>query len=111
VSDKLCFNADGLIPAIVQDATDGAVLMLAWMDREALARTQQSGQTWFWSRSRKRLWHKGEESGNVQEVVAIRYDCDGDALLVSVRQGGDGVACHTGARSCFFRTLGGDPDD
>jgi phosphoribosyl-AMP cyclohydrolase len=111
MSAELCFNEDGLIPAIVQDATDGAVLMLAWMDHEALARTRESGQTWFWSRSRRRLWHKGEESGNIQEVVDIRYDCDGDALLVTVRQGGAGVACHTGARSCFYRKLEGGNDD
>lgn len=101
----LRFNEDGLIPAIVQDAGDGAVLMLAWMNRDSLARTLTCGQTWFWSRSRKRLWHKGEESGNVQNVRALLYDCDGDTLLVKVEQGGDGVACHTGQRSCFYRTL------
>lgn len=107
----LRFDANGLIPAIVQDVTDGAVLMLAWMNREALQRTQASGQTWFWSRSRSRLWHKGEESGNTQEVVEIRYDCDGDALLLRVNQGGAGVACHTGQRSCFYRKLEGAGDD
>jgi len=113
VSDALDlrFDANGLIPAIVQDVTDGAVLMLAWMNREALQRTQASGQTWFWSRSRSRLWHKGEESGNTQEVVEIRYDCDGDALLLRVNQGGAGVACHTGQRSCFYRKLEGAGDD
>ncbi len=110
MSDELRFDANGLIPAIVQEETDGAVLMLAWMDREALRRTQETGQTWFWSRSRRRLWHKGEESGNIQEVVEIRYDCDGDALLVRVRQRGAGVACHTGERSCFYRKLGGETD-
>ncbi|MCL2882230.1 MAG: phosphoribosyl-AMP cyclohydrolase [Coriobacteriia bacterium] len=107
----LKFNADGLIPAIVQDISDGAVLMLAWMNREALQRTLASGQTWFWSRSRARLWHKGEESGNVQEVREVRYDCDGDTLLIKVEQGGDCVACHTGHRSCFYRRLEGSTYD
>ena len=111
MSDELRFDASGLIPAIVQDEADGTVLMLAWMNREALRRTQETGQTWFWSRSRKSLWHKGEESGNIQEVVGISCDCDGDTLLVRVRQGGAGVACHTGQRSCFHRELGGEADD
>src|SRR5574344_750906 len=97
------FDEKGLIPAIVQDAKTGAVLMLAYMNGESLARTAETGQTWFWSRSRKELWHKGETSGNTQEVQSITYDCDGDALLVKVEQ--KGVACHTGAYSCFFNPL------
>jgi len=111
ILDDLKFNADGLIPAIVQDVSDNAVLMLAWMNRESLQRTLESGQTWFWSRSRNQLWHKGEESGNVQEVRDILYDCDEDALLIKVEQGGDGVACHTGQRSCFYRSLKGSTHD
>ena len=97
------FDEKGLIPAIVQDAKTGAVLMLAYMNGESLARTAETGQTWFWSRSRQELWHKGETSGNTQEVQSITYDCDGDALLVKVEQ--KGVACHTGAYSCFFNPL------
>jgi phosphoribosyl-ATP pyrophosphohydrolase/phosphoribosyl-AMP cyclohydrolase len=103
--DELRYDADGLIPAIVQDAADGCVLMLAWMNREALLRTLDTGRTWFWSRSRRRLWNKGEESGNFQQVQQVRYDCDADCLLVLVEQTGDGTACHTGRRSCFYRTL------
>ena len=97
------FDEKGLIPAIVQDAKTGAVLMLAYMNGESLARTAETGQTWFWSRSRQELWHKGETSGNTQEVQSITYDCDGDALLVKVEQ--KGVACHTGAYSCLFNPL------
>ena len=97
------FDEKGLIPAIVQDAKTGAVLMLAYMNGESLARTAETGQTWFWSRSRQELWHKAETSGNTQEVQSITYDCDGDALLVKVEQ--KGVACHTGAYSCFFNPL------
>jgi phosphoribosyl-AMP cyclohydrolase len=90
--------------------------MLAWMNAEALERTLASGQMWYWSRSRARLWHKGEESGNYQHLRELRYDCDGDALLALVEQGGAGVACHTGARSCFYRIMsnkkdGGEIDD
>ena len=103
--NDLVFNDDGLIPAIIQDATDGTVLMLAWMNWESLELTIKSGLTWFWSRSRRRLWQKGEESGNIQKVAELYYDCDGDALLIKVHQGGDGVACHTGQRSCFYRRL------
>jgi len=88
-----------LTPAIVQDAESDRVLMLAWMDEEALARTRETGQAWFWSRSRQRLWHKGETSGNTLEVVELRDDCDGDALLVRVRPAGP--TCHTGSVSCF----------
>jgi phosphoribosyl-AMP cyclohydrolase len=100
----LAFGSDGLAPAIVQDAGDGTVLMLAYMDREALTRTLESGRTWFWSRSRNEYWCKGETSGNRQFVREVRYDCDGDTLLVLVDQEGSG-ACHTGERSCFFRSL------
>lgn len=99
----LHFGPDGLLPAIVQEAGDGTVLMLAYMNREALELTLRTGYTHFWSRSRQTLWKKGEESGNVQRVVAVHYDCDGDTLLVHVVQ--HNVACHTGQRSCFYRTL------
>jgi phosphoribosyl-AMP cyclohydrolase / phosphoribosyl-ATP pyrophosphohydrolase len=88
-----------LVPAIVQDADDGRVLMLAWMDEQALERTRESGEAWFWSRSRRELWHKGETSGNTLAVEEIREDCDGDAILLRVRPAGP--ACHTGSRSCF----------
>jgi len=88
-----------LIPAIVQDADDGRVLMLAWMDDESLRRTRETGEAWFWSRSRRELWHKGETSGNTLAVEEIRDDCDGDAILLRVRPAGP--ACHTGSRSCF----------
>ena len=101
---SVLWNEDGLVPAIVQDAVRGDVLMLAWMNRESLALTLDEGRTVFWSRSRGRLWRKGETSGNVQQVRDIRLDCDGDALLVTVDQTG-GAACHTGQRSCFFRVL------
>lgn len=100
------FNAEGLVPAIAQDVRTGKVLMLAYMDREALRRTQESGVAWYWSRSRQRLWRKGEESGHTQRVVEIRVDCDGDALLLLVEQ--QGPACHTGQPSCFFRDLQGE---
>jgi phosphoribosyl-AMP cyclohydrolase len=102
----VAFNEDGLVPAIVQDRTTGEVLMLAWMDDTALRRTLSSGRTWFWSRSRKEHWCKGETSGDRQWVRAAFYDCDGDALLVVVDQEGRG-ACHTGERSCFYRPFGG----
>lgn len=103
----LKFDANGLIPAIIQDAESGEVLMMAWMNAEALRRTLESGETWFWSRSRGVLWHKGETSGNVQKVVEIRADCDEDVLLVRVRPAGP--ACHTGHRRCFYRALSGWP--
>ncbi len=99
----LRFDDRGLITAVVQDAEDGRVLMVAWMNRESLRRTIADGTTWFWSRSRKELWHKGATSGHVQRVREIRADCDGDTLLVRVEQ--VGAACHTGERSCFHRTL------
>ena len=101
--EALRFGPDGLVPAIVQDVTDGTVLMLAYMNEEALDMTRSTGYTHFWSRSRQALWKKGETSGNVQRVVSMSYDCDGDALLVQVQQ--HNVACHTGQRSCFYRGL------
>lgn len=101
--EKLTFGSDGLVPTIVQDAASNEVLMLAYMNEEALQRTISTGRTHFWSRSRSCLWRKGETSGNTQAVVDVRLDCDGDALLVLVQQ--RGVPCHTGARSCFHRTL------
>jgi phosphoribosyl-ATP pyrophosphohydrolase/phosphoribosyl-AMP cyclohydrolase len=104
-ADDLRFDDRGLIPAVVQDAADGTVLMLAYMNRESLARTLDEGRTVFWSRSRGELWRKGETSGHVQHIEEIRADCDGDALLVRVHQ--VGPACHTGARSCFFDIVEG----
>lgn len=100
---ELSYGPDGLIPAIVQEVGTGCVLMMAWMNEEALSRTLETRRTWFWSRSRERFWMKGEESGNVQEVVDLRYDCDADALLVLVHVAGP--ACHTGEHSCFYRSL------
>jgi phosphoribosyl-AMP cyclohydrolase len=105
--EKVKWNADGLVPVIAQDAGTGRVLMLAWMNREALALTASSGQAVYWSRSRKRLWKKGEESGHVQKVRELRLDCDEDALLLQVEQVG-GIACHTGRQSCFYRKLEGE---
>jgi phosphoribosyl-AMP cyclohydrolase len=99
------FNADGLIPAIVTDAASGEVLMLAWMNAEALAATLQTRIAHFWSRSRAKLWKKGEESGNVLHVAEARTDCDQDAIWLKATVAGAGVACHTGARSCFYRSL------
>lgn len=101
---KLKFDAQGLIPVIIQDITDGKVLMLAYMNREALRRTIKFGKTCFWSRSRKKYWVKGEESGNYQLVKEIYFDCDADAVLIKVKQSGKG-ACHEGYRSCFFRKI------
>jgi phosphoribosyl-AMP cyclohydrolase len=98
------FDSNGLIPAIIQDADSGQVLMLAWMNAASLALTLETGQTHFWSRSRQELWHKGATSGNIQQVVDIHLDCDQDALLVRVHPAGP--ACHTGAVSCFFNTYG-----
>ena len=99
----LTLDSQGLIPAIVQEATSGEVLMMAWMNSEALKRTRRSGQAHFWSRSRGELWRKGETSGNTLQVRAIRLDCDGDTLLLRVEAAGP--TCHTGADSCFFREL------
>ena len=101
------FNAEGLVPAIVQEADTHEVLMLAWMDAEALRRTLATGRTWLWSRSRQEYWCKGETSGDRQYVREVRYDCDGDTVLVLVDQEGSG-ACHTGERSCFYRAFGPD---
>lgn len=97
------FGPDGLIPCVATDADDGAVLMLAYMNAEALQRTLDTGEAHYWSRSRGELWHKGATSGQVQTVVELRVDCDQDAVWIKVRPGGDGGACHTGARSCFYR--------
>ncbi len=99
-------KSDGLVTAIAQDATTGEILMVAHMNEESFERTLATGEVVYWSRSRKKLWHKGEESGNVQRVKSLRIDCDGDVVLLSVEQMG-GAACHTGRRSCFFRRLEG----
>lgn len=100
---EIKFDANGLVPAIVQDSTTGKVLMLAYMNADSLKRTIETGETWFWSRSRRVLWHKGETSGNTQRVLSIGVDCDGDTLLVHVEI--HGPACHTGSISCFFREI------
>jgi len=105
------FGADGLIACIAIDARDGAVLMLAHMNRDALARTLESGEAWYWSRSRGELWHKGATSGQIQRVIEMRIDCDQDALLIRVEVGADGGCCHTGRRSCFYRAVTRDPAD
>lgn len=104
--DEVRWNADGLVPALAQDATSGRLLMVAWMNREALAATVAEGRAVYWSRSRGRLWRKGEESGHVQLLREVRLDCDADAVLLRVEQQG-GIACHTGRESCFFRRLDG----
>ena len=104
--DDVRWNADGLVAAIAQDATSHAVLTLAWMNRDALARTQETREAHYFSRSRNRLWHKGESSGHVQRVREIRLDCDGDAIVLVVEQVG-GIACHTGHARCFYRRLEG----
>jgi len=101
--EMLTFDSKGLIPAVVQDATTKDVLMVAWMNSESLHKTIISSETWFWSRSRQELWHKGGTYGNTQKVVEIRYDCDGDTLLVLVEPAGP--ACHTGQQTCFYRAL------
>lgn len=102
--NKVNWAQDGLVPAVAQDVATGRVLMLAWMNREALKKTAQSGEAHYWSRSRKKIWHKGEESGHVQKVKSIRLDCDEDVVLLEVEQTG-GIACHTGRYSCFFQQL------
>ena len=102
--DKVKWAENGLVPAIAQDASSGRVLNLAWMNREALARTVETGEAHYWSRSRGRLWHKGEQSGHVQKVKSLRLDCDEDVVLLEVEQQG-GIACHTGRESCFFQRL------
>jgi phosphoribosyl-AMP cyclohydrolase len=119
--DEVRWNDDGLVPAVAQDAGDGKILMVAWMNREALQLTAEHGKAVYWSRSRKKLWRKGEESGHQQQVREIRLDCDNDVIVLLVEQHGD-IACHTGRRSCFYQRLEGgqwlavepvlkDPDD
>jgi phosphoribosyl-AMP cyclohydrolase / phosphoribosyl-ATP pyrophosphohydrolase len=103
--DQIRYDDLGLVPAIVQDYLDGTVLMMAWMNRASLQKTLETGRTWFWSRSRQELWPKGETSGHIQKVQSMRYDCDSDALLVTVEQIGD-IACHKGERSCFHQVDG-----
>ena len=104
--ESVAWNADGLVPAVAQDAASGEVLMLAWMSRESLERTVETGEAVYWSRSRRCLWRKGETSGHVQRVVEVRLDCDSDAVLLRVESVGN-VACHTGRRRCFFSRLEG----
>jgi phosphoribosyl-AMP cyclohydrolase len=103
VEVSLKFDANGLIPAVVQDSETLEILMVAWMNADSLQKTLETGETWFWSRSRQELWHKGATSGNTQKVVQIKVDCDGDTLLVCVNP--NGPACHTGARSCFYQDM------
>jgi len=103
---EVVFDDKGLIPAIAQDAENGQILMVAWMNRESLAETAATGRAVYWSRSRNRLWRKGEASGHMQHVQELRLDCDGDVILLKVRQDG-GIACHTGRASCFYRRLEG----
>ncbi|MGB6054897.1 MAG: phosphoribosyl-AMP cyclohydrolase [Burkholderiaceae bacterium] len=102
--NKVRWDEHGLVPVIAQEAGSGDVLMFAWMNREALAQTVESGEAVYWSRSRKKLWHKGEESGHVQKVLEVRLDCDEDVVLLKVEQQG-GIACHTGRHACFFQKL------
>jgi len=106
--NKVRWDEHGLVPVIAQEAATGDILMFAWMNREALTRTVESGEAVYWSRSRKKLWHKGEESGHTQTVLEIRLDCDEDVVLLKIEQKG-GIACHTGRHSCFFQKYeGGD---
>jgi phosphoribosyl-AMP cyclohydrolase len=102
--EKIKWSHEGLVPAVAQDAGSGRVLMVAWMNREALRETARTGEAHYWSRSRARLWHKGEESGHVQRVREIRLDCDADVVMLAVEQAG-GIACHTGRQSCFYQKL------
>ena len=102
--NKVNWSEDGLVPAIAQEANSGQILMVAWMNREALKHTMETGEAVYWSRSRKKLWHKGEESGHIQKVREIRLDCDEDVILLQVEQIG-GIACHTGRHHCFFQKL------
>jgi phosphoribosyl-AMP cyclohydrolase len=104
--DEVNWAQDGLVPAVAQEGAGGRVLTVAWMNREALSRTAQTGEAHYWSRSRRKLWRKGEESGHVQKVRSIRLDCDQDVVLLEVEQSG-GIACHTGRHSCFYRRLDG----
>lgn len=101
--DDVKFNAQGLVPAIAQDAENGQILMMAWMNKASLERTLAEGRAVYWSRSRQEFWRKGDSSGHVQEVLSLTLDCDGDSIVMQVRQ--TGAACHTGERSCFFRKL------
>jgi phosphoribosyl-AMP cyclohydrolase/phosphoribosyl-ATP pyrophosphohydrolase/phosphoribosyl-AMP cyclohydrolase len=102
--EKLKFDEKGLIPVIAQDHKDGAVLMMAYMNKESLKKTLETREMWYWSRSRKVLWHKGDTSGHIQKVKELYYDCDADTLLAKIEQVGD-IACHTGKRSCFFNKI------
>lgn len=102
--EEVKWSPDGLVPAVAQDAGSGRVLMVAWMNREALRETARTGEAHYWSRSRGKLWHKGEESGHVQRVREIRLDCDADVIVLAVEQAG-GIACHTGRQSCFYQKL------
>jgi phosphoribosyl-AMP cyclohydrolase len=104
--DQVAWTSEGLVPAIAQEAATGKVLMFAWMNRDALRLTKETGNAVYWSRSRQKLWHKGEESGHWQKVTDIRLDCDNDVVLLTVEQQG-GIACHTGRHSCFFQRLDG----
>ena len=104
--NKVNWTADGLVPAVVQETGSGRVLTVAWMNREALGKSAQTGEAHYWSRSRRKLWRKGEESGHVQKIKSIRLDCDEDVVLLEVEQVG-GIACHTGRHSCFFQKLEG----
>ena len=106
-ADEIKWTTDGLVPAIAQDASTGRVLMMAWMNRESLALTVKENRAVYWSRSRKKIWRKGEESGHVQHLKELRLDCDNDVLILQVDQVG-GVACHTGRESCFYRVLDDD---
>ncbi len=105
--DEIRWSPEGLVPAIAQDMKTGKILMLAWMNREALALTAQEGRAVYWSRSRNELWRKGEQSGHIQQVAEMRLDCDSDVILLSVEQVG-GIACHTGRESCFYKKLSHD---
>ena len=102
--DDISWNSDGLVPAIAQDADTGVVLMMAWMNREALELTVIENRAIYWSRSRQKLWRKGEESGHVQHLIELRLDCDSDVIMMKVNQVGD-IACHTGRQSCFYRVF------
>lgn len=104
---KVRWDEHGLVPVIAQEAASGDILMFAWMSREALARTVELGEAVYWSRSRKKLWHKGEESGHTQKVLEMRLDCDEDVLLLKIEQAG-GIACHTGRHSCFYQKFDGE---
>ena len=108
--DNLHFDQNGLIPAIAQDWVDGSILMMAWMNKESLTKTLETGEVHYWSRSRKELWHKGKTSGHFQKLKGIRSDCDSDTILLSIEQIGS-IACHTGKRSCFFKDLETNQDD